>query len=239
MLQPAQQLAVEGARDTAPKAVTRGPRASQIGNQAQLRRLETKTAASLHVGAVDDPLEREADAVADRVMRMPEPGIALARAPLQVSRKCAECEEEERRAAGSSATHSTPVLRRKCAACEEETTVQRKAADPGAAAGTAPHTVNDVLRSPGQPLEPATRAFFEPRFGYDLSGVRVHTGGAAEQSARDVNAHAYSVGHDVVFGSHQYAPGTTHGQTLIAHELAHVLQQTNFQRPVIRRRAAS
>jgi Domain of unknown function (DUF4157) len=242
LLQRAQQTAVEGAHEAASKAVTLGPRTGHIGNQAQLRRLEAKTApGDLRVGPADDPLEREADAVADRVMRMPEPGVAVAPAPLQVSRNCGERKaEEERRSAGPSANDSTtPVLRRNCAACEEETKVQRKAADPGAPAGTAPPIVNDALRSSGLPLDAATRAHFEPRFGYDLSGVRVHIGGVAEQSAREVNAHAYAVGHDIVFGANQYSPGTSQGQALIAHELTHVLQQTDLKRPLIRRRSAT
>jgi hypothetical protein len=85
--------------------------------------------------------------------------------------------------------------------------------------------VHDVLRSPGQPLDPATRTFFEPRFGHDFSHVRVHTGGRAAQSARMVNALAYTVGRDVVFGEGQYAPNTGAGQRLIAHELTHTIQQ--------------
>jgi hypothetical protein len=65
----------------------------------------------------------------------------------------------------------------------------------------------------------------EPRFGYDFSRVRVHSGAAAEQSARDVNANAYAVRHNIVFGAGQFAPGTRRGRQLIAHELTHVLQQ--------------
>ena len=74
--------------------------------------------------------------------------------------------------------------------------------------------VQEVLRSPGQPLDPATRAFMEPRFGYDFSRVRVHSGAAAEQSARDVNAHAYTVGHNMVFGAGRFAPETHEGRRL-------------------------
>lgn len=92
--------------------------------------------------------------------------------------------------------------------------------------GVAPPSVDAVLRSSGQPLDPATRSFMEPRFGHDFSQVRVHTGTAAEESARDVNAHAYAVGHDVVFGPGRFAPGTQEGRRLIAHELAHTLQQS-------------
>ena len=65
----------------------------------------------------------------------------------------------------------------------------------------APSLVHEVLRLPGQPLDPATRAFMEPRFGHDLSQVRVHIGAKAAESARAVNALAYSVGTSVVFGA--------------------------------------
>ena len=90
----------------------------------------------------------------------------------------------------------------------------------------APPIVHDVLSSPGQPLDPATRSFMEPRFGHDFSGVRVHTDGRAAASARDVNANAYAVGHNIVFGAGQFAPTTYEGRRLLAHELAHVVQHT-------------
>ncbi len=88
-----------------------------------------------------------------------------------------------------------------------------------------PPVVHEVLRSPGQPLDPATRAFMEPRFGHDFSRVRVHTDAKAAESARAVDALAYTLGRDVVFGAGQYAPGSPTGQRLMAHELAHTLQQ--------------
>ena len=90
----------------------------------------------------------------------------------------------------------------------------------------APPIVHDVIASPGQPLDPSTRSFFEPRFGHDFSQVRVHSGGTAEQSARDVNARAYTVGHNIVFGAGQFSLGTNQGRHLLAHELTHVVQQT-------------
>ncbi|MEA2564676.1 MAG: hypothetical protein QOH06_6180 [Acidobacteriota bacterium] len=99
----------------------------------------------------------------------------------------------------------------------------------------APPTVNETLRSPGQPLDPATRAFMEPRFDHDFSQVRVHSGEAAEQSARDVNAHAYTVGHDIVFGAGGFAPGTHEGRRLIAHELTHVVQQSGASGRIARK----
>src|SRR3970040_1609549 len=92
--------------------------------------------------------------------------------------------------------------------------------------GIVPPIVHEVLRSAGQPLDVATRALFEPRFGQDFSRVRVHTDAKAAQSARAVNALAYTVGNDVSFADNQYAPEKANGRTLIAHELTHVIQQS-------------
>ncbi len=131
----------------------------------------------------------------------------------------------------------TGLLQRKCACggspgvdgeCEEcreqHLSLQRRATNQAEPA-TVPPTVHDVLRAPGQPLDAATRAFMEPRFGHDFSQVRVHTDARAAESARAVNAQAYTVGRDVVFGTGQYGPGTLEGKRLLAHELTHVLQQ--------------
>ncbi len=88
-----------------------------------------------------------------------------------------------------------------------------------------PSVVDDVLRSPGHPLDPRSRAFFEPRFGHDFGHVRVLADGRAGEAARSVGARAFSVGRDLVFGANEYAPSTTGGRRLLAHELAHVMQQ--------------
>jgi hypothetical protein len=93
------------------------------------------------------------------------------------------------------------------------------------AANEVPPIVHEALRSPGQPLDGKTRAFFEPRFGHDFSHVRVHTGAQAAESAQAVNALAYTVGRNVVFDTRQYTPTTSAGQRLLAHELTHVVQQ--------------
>src|SRR5262249_44722036 len=76
---------------------------------------------------------------------------------------------------------------------------------------TVPLIVHEVLRSPGQPLDPSIRAFLEPRFGHDFSHVRIHTGAQAAESARVVNALAYTVGRDVVFAAGQWSPATRDG----------------------------
>jgi len=179
-----------------------------------------------------------------------------------------------------------------CAACREkrEGSLQRSAISSGPA--FAPPIVQDVLRSSGQPLDSATRAFMEPRFGhdfsqvsahttapqrsasgltvgpandhyeqeadraastvmrlsapavhagYDFSHVRVHTDAQATQSARAVSARAYTVGRDIVFGAGEYAPTTSAGRQLLAHELTHVVQQSDPSaisgetQPIVRR----
>jgi len=136
----------------------------------------------------------------------------------------------------------TPVanglLQRQCACgqhssaggeCEEckqkrEGMLQRAAISPSPVRDVPP-VVHDVLRSPGQPLDAQMRAYMEPRFGHDFSGVRVHTDARSAESARAVNALAYTVGRDVVFGTGQYTPHVNAGRKLIAHELTHVMQQ--------------
>jgi hypothetical protein len=157
--------------------------------------------AKLRVNQPGDTYEQEADQVAAQVMRMPEP---------RVQRACA--------CGGEAGPDS------ECEACRAKRLgLQRKSDN---VAGTdAPTSVHNVLRSPGQPLDTSARSFMEPRFGQDFSQVRVHTDAQAAESARAVNALAYTVGHDVVFGAGQYGPGTSAGQLLLAHELTHVLQQ--------------
>ena len=99
----------------------------------------------------------------------------------------------------------------------------------------APASVHDALSSTGRPLTPQSRAFFEPRFGRDISGVRVHTGATAERSAREIRASAYTVGRDIVVGNRGAALETPAGRWLMAHELAHVLQQDAGEPGVVRR----
>lgn len=97
----------------------------------------------------------------------------------------------------------------------------------GIAGNAAPPIVHDVLSSGGgSPLEAGTRGFMEERFGQDFSGVRVHTGEQAADSARAIDAKAYTSGNNIVFDKGQYDPSSQQGQTLLAHELAHVVQQS-------------
>jgi hypothetical protein len=127
------------------------------------------------------------------------------------------------------------VLRRKCgcggsksgeAECEDcKKKLQRSSAGT-AAPSIAPPIIHEVLHSPGQPLDHEVRNYFEPRFGHDFSKVRVHSDEKAVRSARDVNALAYTVGNNVVFGSSQISSRTGSWRQLLAHELAHVVQQS-------------
>jgi peptidoglycan hydrolase-like protein with peptidoglycan-binding domain len=122
-----------------------------------------------------------------------------------------------------------------CTGCskEHETSLQRSAVNKKSDhAPGVPPIVHEVLNSSGQSLDAGTRAFMEPRFGHDFSHVRVHTDDRAASSARSVNAHAYTVGKDIVFGAGQFAPQTRAGLGLIAHELTHVIQQRGSMTPM-------
>ncbi len=168
----------------------------------------------LKVSTPGDHYEQEADRVAEQVMRMPDSargtGIGMAQSsPLQLQRKCASCESEQK-------------------GKEEEETLQRKEQTghtlPAPLTAGAQAQVAE-LRGGGQPLPASERAFFEPRFGRDFSRVRIHTDARAAESARSVNALAYTIGPDIVFGAGQFAPEASGGRRLLAHELQHVLQQ--------------
>lgn len=112
-----------------------------------------------------------------------------------------------------------------CAECKKKKMTLQRRAIAGAEPATVPPIVHEVLSSPGQPLDEGTRAFFEPRFGHDFSKVRVHVDTTASESARAVNALAYTVGQDLVFAGGKYAPGTAETKRLLAHELTHTVQQ--------------
>ena len=138
------------------------------------------------------------------------------------------CPERTLRVACYSA--SVPAVGSKCSGCSKkrEATLQRSAISRVPEKGrdnAVPPIVHEVLRSPGQPLDAATRAFMEPRFGHDFSRVRVHTDNRAAESARSVSALAYTVDQNVVFGAGLYQPQTLTGRSLLAHELTHVIQQ--------------
>lgn len=177
---------------------TRGPlhpilRLQQtIGNRAVQHLIQAK----LKVSQPGDVYEQEADRIADRVMRIPEPSVQRQMEP--------EEEEEE-------------MIQRKAIASQITPLFQRQAL---------PEIEREEDDSPGQSLDADTHAFMKSRFGHDFSQVRIHADVRAAESAQAVNALAYTVGQNVVFGRGQYTPSTLVGKQLLAHELTHVIQQT-------------
>jgi hypothetical protein len=181
-----------------------------IGNQGVGRLLQRK----LTINEPGDSYEQEADRVAEDVMQSDAPS----QTPLPIGRAPVSAQPLQR----SCSCGGT------CADCQEEQALQRKQVSGIAVAGAghaAPPIVHDVLRTSGRPLDAQTRAFMEPRFGRNFANVRIHTDGRAAESARAVNARAYTVGNAIAFGAGAYTPDSQDGRQLLAHELTHVVQQ--------------
>jgi len=171
------------------------------GNLAVQRLLKTGAPqAKLNVSQPGNSAEQEADRGAENLSARPSATI---------QRKCAAC------AAGAT-----------CPKCEEEQRIQPKE-KPGHTPSVSAQTTAQIaaLRGRGQPLPPAVRSFFEPRFGRDFSQVRVHSDNQAAETADALSARAFTTGQDMVFGAGNYAPETLTGSKLLAHELTHVVQQ--------------
>jgi hypothetical protein len=201
---------VHGNRDVA-RLLDRPPRGASIVQFPTGAMLQSK----LTVNAPGDSYEQDADRFADDVMRMPAvgfdepPTVANAETP-GVQRTCAVCTDQS--------------LQRLPAAVDP---IRRAEGTTGAPAEV-PADVEariERMRHGGQPLPDVERAFFEIRSGADLRGVRVHTDGTAAETARNLNARAYTIGSDIAFGAGEYQPSSDTGRRLIAHELAHVFQQ--------------
>ena len=172
----------------------------------------------LAVSTPGDICEQEADNISDQVMRMPQP---------KLQRGCS-CE------GGCPGCQTKPPSRER----QRLRTKRVVSGNLWQGPAEAPPIVRAVLRSPGRPLDLATRAFMESRFERDFSEVRVHTDPQAQRSAQAVQAQAYTVGRDIVFGAGQDDPATHSGRSLLAHELTHVLQQ-RAGAPALQRRAAN
>jgi hypothetical protein len=158
----------------------------------------------LSVNTPGDIYEQEADAMADKVMRMAIP-------PSQNFFK-----------------PSAGLIHRKCKECEDDTKMLHRKEGPSAQAAQGRNNLGgyiNSLSSSGQPLPAASRQFFEPRFGRDFSNVRVHTDSVAAKSAQSINALAYTAGSNIIFNSGQFSPENQQGKKLMAHELTHVVQQ--------------
>lgn len=200
----------------------------------------------LTIGAVDDPDEREADAVADKVMRMSDSEMLQTNAsPITIQRKCKDCEQEEKLQLkeddeDKGILHMKPLadlhVQRKCASCEAEKKMTRWQKSSASSIPSIAPSVTQTLESKGQSLDPNTRDFMESRFSYDFGNVQIHNDSLANKSSADIEAKAYTHGQDIVFAPGQYQPDTYKGKELLAHELTHVVQQnqnshnTNIQR---------
>ena len=214
-----------------------------VGNQAVQRLINSHyIQAKLQVSSPDDRFEQEADHVADRVMRMADPnparGVTVSNR-MQISRvqrQCAACEakmqrqkseEEDEKPIQAKADGS--LVQRACTECnggEDEEMIQGKAdGSSGSDVSNGVQSQIENLRGGGEPLPASARTYFEPRFGYDFSRVRIHAGAQAAQVARSINAQAFTVGKDIAFASGAYSPQTNGGKRLLAHELVHVVQQ--------------
>lgn len=181
----------------APAATETPSTAQQEGDNSSLAAVWVQP--KLSIGAADDPLEKEADAMADKVMRMPMPQpVSFLSSQNMINRKCAHCEEEEK--------------------------LQRKESS-NESVSTAPAIVHETLNAGGKSLDADTRSFMEPRFNYDFSKVKIHDGEVAAKSASSINALAYTSGNNIVFNSGQYNTTSEPGKRLLAHELTHVVQQ--------------
>ena len=187
------------------------PFARDFSRMPVFARTPVRTQPKLEVSTPGDVYEREADRVAGQVMRMPETRVQRA---CDCGGTCPKCSAER---------HDHEGVQR------QATHTQANAPDPSVPLSSPMH---DVLRTPGQPLDSATRGFMEPRFSHDFARVRVHAGTQAATSAAAMRARAYTLGNRIVFGAGQYAPATASGRLLIAHELTHVLQQGSTPRPM-------
>jgi Domain of unknown function (DUF4157) len=186
----------------------------QAGNRAVQHLLRSGAIrAKLAVSQPGDLEEQEADGVANKIMRS-HGGVGSA--PCTCSTGEEMCEECQQKNSGA---------------------VARKATASGASGGSRPG-IDHVIGSGGHPLDASARAFFEPRFGHDFSGVRVHTDSWAAASARAIDALAYTSGNDVAFASGTYSPETAEGRKLLAHELTHVVQERERPSGITRRQLA-
>jgi hypothetical protein len=194
----------------------------------------------LTVGAPDDPYEKEADTVADKVMRMPEQSF--------VQRKCAACDEEkvqrvveeDKTLAQAKFQSTASFIQMKCSACEKEEEkisrkplvssitpfIQRKSEGESTVSDTLNNSIQNSKGS-GSSMDDGTKSFMENRFGVDFSSVNIHTGSESVQMNRELQSQAFTVGRDVYFNESKYRPETGEGKHLLAHELTHVVQQNS------------
>jgi hypothetical protein len=212
-----------------------------LGNQAVQRLMESNSIqAKLEISQPDDKYEQEANRAADQVMRMPEPRESLVNGHsslVQRQSTCPECMEEEEESELEeeilqTRIFSVPppeippngVLYRQEDG-EEEAIQSRMISNrlPGVTSKIAENI--SAVRCNGEQLPGSVRTFFEPRFRADFSAVRIHRDAHSAETARALNARAFTIGTDIVFGKGEYTPETHAGKELLGHELTHVVQQ--------------
>jgi hypothetical protein len=167
----------------------------------------------LRIGEAGSAFEHEADLIADEVMTSSAPAINWSLARIAIG---APPLERECKGGGGN----------ECPGWGQELAPQRKTPD-SAHSGRTPAILHEVLQSPGESLDPKTRAFFEAGLGYDLGHVRIHEDQAAADAAYSLAARAFTLNHHIVFGDQRYASDDRAKQHLLAHELAHTLQQSD------------
>jgi hypothetical protein len=219
-----------------------------LGNRGMSRLLRSgPVQAKLAVGPVNDEYEREADHVAESVMRMRDPGAGgiAQRATVNVQRKCQACQEDEELQRAPMAIQRVcpecekALQRCACAECkdkahehedEQDGCIQAKAShDDLPEPSSELNSYVEASRGGGEPLPEPTRAQFEARFGHDFSDVRIHTDDRAAAAAAEIESYAFATGSDIHFGRGRFQPGTAQGDHLLAHELTHTIQQTGGQ----------
>ena len=183
----------------------------------------------LNIEAPGDKYEQEADRVADQMMRMPD--SVVQRKFIRTFSDTPSYEEEKNivqaKPIGDQITFLVQRQQIEEEAEGKELNKIKVATGQTADVCTPKVTANiNSFKGGGRPLSESERAFFEPKFGYDFSSVKIHTGTRAKETAHEVNARAFTIGQDVVFGEDQYAPQTIVGKALLAHELTHVVQQS-------------
>jgi hypothetical protein len=172
------------------------------------------------IGKPGDAYEQEADQVAEWILNMPEP---------QVQRQPQDDEEEEAIQPKPIGEQITPTVQKQPEdeREEEEEAIQTKSSS-NFSSEVNPEletSISGLMASGGQVLPKAAREFFEPRFGYHFSGVRIHSDSQAEMLNRELNSRAFTTGNDIFFGRGQYNPDSSSGRRLLAHELTHTIQQ--------------
>lgn len=198
------------------------------GNQAVMKYINSdRIQAKLKISQPSDEYEQEADRVVEQVMRISERSDSVARIAIpgdkRIGRKCNTCEMKEKEEneklniSRKPSTHSSNVE------ANDQVTDE----------------INGIRTTSGSSLDSSTKEFMETRFGYDFSNVKIHSDEIAARSTSLVNALAYTIGNDIVFGQGQYQPDAVRGRRLLAHELTHVVQQSQTAPSQLQRQPAA